>query len=372
MRSDERSVVAFGGPDAGMPKQMLDGPQIRPMLQQAAGERIPQAMRVQVDAGVNSEAGQGAADVASVGCAGGTARTEHQFPGTGQGVERGYHIARDLRADGHAGFDRHSQRDIPAPEIDLTPAQRGHVAHPQARVEHGQHQGAGADAKRGGAGVVRLAETIHGPQHGIDLPLLKRHGWHGRCQRNPELYCGVRCDVSTVNAEGEEGPQRLQFLPTCRRRQRVRGAARFAARGHALRAEVGNGLNRNASESAVGKVGYQMPQCLAVRADRGRAQAPGGTVLQVRIDGGGQARAAWFRSLWPRLQFSDSRDGAGPVARAERAAVRYALECADCPDGAAALDPCLAVGAVRAGLGVAAVGVQHEDSVSERVKGGKG
>lgn len=54
MRRDERRIVTLGGSDAGMSQKVLNRAQIGPMFEQAARERVPQPVRVEVDAGMSA------------------------------------------------------------------------------------------------------------------------------------------------------------------------------------------------------------------------------------------------------------------------------------------------------------------------------
>lgn len=64
MRNNPRRVMLLGGPNTGMPQQLLDGADIVTLFQQAAGERVAESMRGSVHVGNCAHALNGAPQVA--------------------------------------------------------------------------------------------------------------------------------------------------------------------------------------------------------------------------------------------------------------------------------------------------------------------
>ena len=330
-------------------------------VQHATGERIPESVRMRVDA---SHAPNLCDDLAELGGAAYQRRArveEVVFMGYGQHVQLTSDVLRYLHLDGGASFAG-AQAHVAACEIDVRPSQHDGIGYSQARVEQGEDERTGTlavvadprvvliDAEPGGSGQQSPHLVIGKRQRGLSLTThwgqcdggILLHPFSGEAPFKERHHDG--CLLPLRGGRGQRAfLAPLALVPESRQQRHIDGSKRDGA----------------------SELGQRVQHGLVAR-NAGRPHATGAAVIEVLRGGRSQRNAGGRETLdsLARLQSAQDFGGDAAITGTEAAADALARgQFAVHPDRAAAERVALPFSGVRAIAGVAAVGVKHGEAI---------
>lgn len=338
MRLNPRRVMFFGGPNAGMAQQLLDGANIVPMLQQATGKRIAEAMGGSVYVGNFSDALDRAPKISGNGCGLGLSAPEEVV---GVFSRQRSQLTRDIGRQVHfqrnAGFLKPQEKVVVGAECGSLEYRGVGSAKPAVQQQEQEASSATADV-RCFLGIIATDLLARGQQC-LHLILGVGHRRHLIDARRRNAFKRIIRQEFSLAAPAKEEPQVLQFLALCGRRD----VAKHAPLGNDLRGDLRQLHIRQRGERA----SIAFDGGLADVAGRAFRQVFGGDLLE--------------RFALRRLAGSRERQGANlansllPIVGLQAAPPALAAERSIAPDRAGAEREILPLVAALAGLQVATV-----------------
>jgi hypothetical protein len=269
MRSDEVGVMLFGGPYGIMTQQHLNSPNIRPVRQEFNGERVPKSMRVGVDPGQFTngiDRTPQAADDARQFALSGPKKVRRVSARRGERFERIAGVGVKREFNGRRSLLCLPDEQMPA-LFDLSAAQAGDIADPQASVKQRQQESASP--------LLVRAQPIAGEQHlAYFLPAEWQRGNTIDTRRLDGLR-GVFGEPAIGDAKRAERAEMPDLFPLGPRSHGAGGAEG----PHQLNIETGDGATAGRLSKGFEHVG--------IGAEGRSLQVPCGAVGEVCLDRSG-------------------------------------------------------------------------------------
>jgi hypothetical protein len=361
MRSNEMSVVLFGGLDGLVAEQMLYGANIGAVGEQLDGEGVTEAVRTGGDAGELANSGDRAGEVLAQGVELAIAGPEEVGGvGCGQSGEGCRGVGVELDLERHFGL-HHAKREVAGGGVEGTAAELGHVGDAEAGVEQSVDQGAGAVAKVRGLGRVVAGDAVRREDELGDFLVSEGQGGDAVHFGHADFPGRVIDDPFAIHAPGEERAQHADLFALGRGFDRARVTVTELTDARATEAIDGRGVE--GGECGRVEEGLEVSKQMAVDVE-GRS----GELATLQVGGVGLDRSAQGDGAGvgqeglglAALQEIGASLGALPVAGPEGAADGLLVwKRAVDPDGAVAKGKALTLMLMGAVVLVASVGVEH-------------